>query len=70
MGLLENFAQVIRGQDAPVVTGWDGYRAFELLTAVQLSLMNHTRVTLPLNDVSAAGQAVQDWLRKSGWPGD
>lgn len=69
-GILENFAQAIRGQDAPLVTGWDGFRAFELLTAVQLSLLNHSRVTLPLTDLGAADHAVRDWLRSGGWPGD
>lgn len=69
MGILENFAQVIRGADVPLVTGWDGYRAFELLRAVQLSLIERGRVRLPLVDAKAADEAVMAWLRESGWPG-
>ena len=30
MQLIENFLQVIRGEEKPVVTGWDGYKACEL----------------------------------------
>ncbi|MBL8117743.1 MAG: Gfo/Idh/MocA family oxidoreductase [Anaerolineae bacterium] len=69
MGILENFAQVIRGADVPLVTGWDGYRAFELLRAVQLSLIERGLVRLPLVDAKAADEAVMAWLRESGWPG-
>jgi predicted dehydrogenase len=28
MGIVENFSQAVRGADQPVVTGWDGYRAY------------------------------------------
>ncbi len=70
MGIIENFAQVIRGNDQPLVTGWDGYRAFEMLTAVHLSLLSQNRVTLPLDDPHAADQSVQMWLRSNGWPGE
>ncbi len=68
MGIVENFAQAIRGAEKPLVTGWDGCRAYELLTATQLSLIQHERVTLPL-DAEAADAAVRTWLKASGWPG-
>jgi predicted dehydrogenase len=68
MGLIENFAQVIRGKETPVVTGWDGYRAYELLTATQLSLIHKTPIQLPL-DPTTADAEVQAWLTASGWPG-
>ncbi|MCA0453618.1 MAG: Gfo/Idh/MocA family oxidoreductase [Chloroflexi bacterium] len=69
MGIIENFAQAIRGNDQPLVTGWDGYRAIELLRAVQLSLMSNSRVTLPLSDPHSADHEVKAWLEASGWPG-
>jgi predicted dehydrogenase len=64
MGLVENFAQVIRGVEQPVVTGWDGYRAYELLVASQISITQGGWVTLPL-DVDAAERA---GLTAAGWP--
>ena len=70
MGILENFAQVIRGSDVPLVTGLDGYHAFELLRAVQLSLIHHNRISLPLIDPTETDRDVQRWLEKSGWPGE
>jgi predicted dehydrogenase len=48
MGLVENFCQVIRGNEKPVVTGWDGYRAYELDVAALLSLSRGKPVELPL----------------------
>jgi len=68
MGIIENFAQVIRGNDQPLVTGRDGYRAFELLRAVQLSLIHKARVTLPI-DPASADTEVRRWLKANGWPG-
>jgi predicted dehydrogenase len=62
MGIVENFAQSIRGSETPVVTGWDGYRAFELLTAAHLSMIEHERITLPL-DVDSADRTVHKWLK-------
>lgn len=64
MGLIENFAQAIRGLEQPIVTGWDGYYAFELLRAVQLSLHRRARVTLPIDPGSADLEALE-WLKKS-----
>lgn len=68
MGLIENFAQVIRGNEQPLVTGWDGYRAFEILRAMQLSLIHWTRIALPLDPQQADAEALA-WLQSSGWPG-
>jgi predicted dehydrogenase len=61
MGIVENFAQVIRGVETPLVTGWDGYRAYELLTATHLSLARRESVRLPL-EPDAADEAVRHWL--------
>ena len=55
MGLIENFLQVIRGVEAPRVTGWDGHRAYELNVATLLSLHRREPVVLPL--ISAAADA-------------
>lgn len=67
MGIVENFAQAIRGFDQPRVTGWDGYRAFELLAAAQLALIRKTTVTLPIS--GDVGEEISAWLKSSGWPG-
>jgi predicted dehydrogenase len=61
MGLIENFLQVIRGKDQPLVTGWDGYRAYELNVAAHLSMNRQTSVHLPL-DPEAADEETKDWL--------
>ncbi len=61
MGLIENFCQVIRGADRPLVTGWDGYRAYELNVATHLSIHRREVVTLPL-DPAAADQEARVWL--------
>jgi len=68
MGILENFAQAIRGNEKPLVTGWDGYRAYELLVAAQLSLARRAPVDLPL-DLSTADAEARGWLLREGWPG-
>lgn len=68
MGIIENFVQVIRGSEQPLVTGWDGYYAYELLTAAQLSFIHKTTITLPI-DPDSADQEIQTWLKASGWPG-
>jgi predicted dehydrogenase len=68
MGMLENFAQVIRGKEAPLVTGWDGYRAYELNVACHLSLARKAQVSLPLDPSNADAEALA-WLKSSGWPG-
>jgi len=48
MGVIENFLQVIRGAEQPLVTGWDGYRAYELDVATLLSIHRQAAVSLPL----------------------
>lgn len=48
MGLIENFAQVIRGAEPPAVTGWDGHRALELCAAVRLSAARRQPVPIGL----------------------
>jgi predicted dehydrogenase len=48
MGLIENFAQAIRAEEQPAVTGWDGHRALELSIAMHLSIARHEAVALPL----------------------
>ena len=69
MGLIENFLNSIRGLEQPLVTGWDGHRAYELLVAGELSLGRGGEViSLPLEPTSADAE-VQLWLKASGWPG-
>lgn len=61
MGIVENFAQAIRGVEAPLVTGWDGYRAYELLCAVHLAMARRDWVRLPL-EIDTTDQDVRRWL--------
>lgn len=49
MGLVENFAQAIRGEEQPAVTGWDGHRALELSMAMHLSIARREALALPLS---------------------
>jgi predicted dehydrogenase len=58
MGLVAHFAQVIRGVEAPLVTGWDGCRAFEVLRAVQMAIRFGAWIDLPL-DAEAADMAAE-----------
>jgi predicted dehydrogenase len=53
MGLIENFLEVIRRKESPLVTGWDGHRAYELNVASLLSLHRQAPVSLPLNPEAA-----------------
>ncbi len=70
MGLIENFLQAIRGVEKPIVTGWDGYRAYELLVASELSLARGGEIIhLPL-DPKAADEEAYAWLKRAGWPGN
>ncbi|MDO4308358.1 MAG: Gfo/Idh/MocA family oxidoreductase [Eubacteriales bacterium] len=48
MGLIENFCECIRGNAEPLVTGWDGMKAYELVLAVHRSIQEKRRVELPL----------------------
>lgn len=69
MGLIENFLQVIRGAEKPMVTGWDGHRAYEVLVACELSLARGGAVVkLPLDPKEADTEA-HAWLAAAGWPG-
>jgi len=61
MGLLENFLQVVRGLEKPLVTGWDGYRALELSVACHLSLSRREQVHIPLDPVPA-DREIASWL--------
>jgi predicted dehydrogenase len=63
MGMIENFLQVIRGVEAPLVTGWDGYYAYELNVAAHLSMHRGEPVSLPL-DPAAADDEQYAWLGK------
>jgi predicted dehydrogenase len=70
MGLIENFLQAIRGLERPIVTGWDGYRAYELLVASELSLARGGAIIqLPL-DAQAADEEAHAWLKHAGRPGE
>ncbi len=64
MGLIQNFAQVIRGNESPLVTGQDGYAAFELLRATQIAIARHEWVSLPL-DPTAADSEATCWLSQN-----
>jgi predicted dehydrogenase len=69
MGLIENFLQAIRGNEQAIVTGWDGYRAYELLVASELSLARGGAIVkLPL-DPKEADEEAHAWLKRAGWPG-
>lgn len=48
MGMIENFCECIRGAAEPLVTGWDGLKAYELVEATHKSLRERVRVELPL----------------------
>lgn len=48
MGQIENFLQAIRGEEQPLVTGWDGHHALELCVAAHRSLERRETVQLPL----------------------
>lgn len=61
MGLIENFLQVIRGQEKPIVSGWDGYYAYEINVAAHLSMSRGEPVSLPLDPV-AADEEMKVWL--------
>jgi predicted dehydrogenase len=59
LGQIENFAQTIRGAADPVVTGWDGLRAIELVMATHLSAAGAGEVTLPLDTESADNEVAK-----------
>ncbi len=61
MGLIDNFLQVIRGKEEPLVTGWDGHKAYELNVAAHLSIANKEKIELPLVPEDADRQC-KHWL--------
>lgn len=63
-GMLESFAQAIRGAERPVCTGLDGLRAYELAVATHLSLARRQPVELPLDPAHADGE-LGEWLRRA-----
>jgi predicted dehydrogenase len=70
MGLIENFLQVIRKEEQPLVTGWDGFRALEILSASELSLARDGAIiSLPLDEGSAEKENL-NWLKTHGWTGN
>lgn len=62
MGLIENFLQVIRGEEQPRVTGWDGHKAYELNVAAHLSIARGEKTRLPLDPASADAEC-GEWLK-------
>lgn len=58
MGLIENFADCIRGTAEPLVTGWDGFKACELVSAFHIAAATGDKLTLPL-DIDLADSAVK-----------
>jgi len=64
MGLVENFLQAVRGDEQPSVSGWDGYRAYELVVACHLAVARKARVSLPLI-AKSADEEVAEWLKNS-----
>jgi predicted dehydrogenase len=61
MGMIENFAQAIRGEEKPLVTGWDGHRACEINVAAHLSMHRREVVHLPLA-AKEADEETRIWL--------
>jgi predicted dehydrogenase len=53
MGLIENFINVVRKTETPIVTGWDGYYAYEINVAALISLTQKQSISLPLDPESA-----------------
>jgi predicted dehydrogenase len=46
---LEHFLQVVRGEENPSISGLDGYRAIELISATHLAIANSAPIALPLD---------------------
>lgn len=64
LGLVQNFLEVIRGNEKPLVTGWDGYRAYELVVATQLSLYRKETLKLPM-DPKTADDEQEEWFKSA-----
>ena len=63
MGMIDNFLQAIRGAEAPIVTGWDGHRAYEINVASHLSISRQAVVSLPL-EARAADAETAEFLKQ------
>jgi hypothetical protein len=62
MGIVEDFCQAIRSVTVPLVTGWDGHRAYELAVATHISMARDGEVVaLPLDPASADAECAA-WL--------
>ena len=61
MGLIQNFADSIRGMERPLVTGYDGLKARELVSAFHIAAATGEKITLPL-DCGLADDAVRNIL--------
>ena len=60
MGLIENFLEVIRRKEWPLVTGLGGHRAYEQNVAELLSLHRQAPVSLPLNPEAADAERARN----------
>jgi len=69
MGLIENFLQVVHGAERPLVTGWDGLRAYELDVATLIAFKRRATVELPLEpaEADAERKAIVDYSRSVSW---
>jgi predicted dehydrogenase len=61
LGMIDNFLQAIRGEEKPIVTGWDGHRAYEINVATHLSIARKEVINLPL-DPKSADLEVKEYL--------
>jgi len=61
MGLIDNFVESIRGNEKPIVTGWDGLKACEIVAAAHLSMKRNKPVCIPINAAEADSE-LSEWL--------
>lgn len=59
MPMIQDFADCLREGNAPLSSGWDGYRAYELVCAFHISAHTGRRVELPLDPEWADGMIRQ-----------
>jgi predicted dehydrogenase len=64
MGQIENFLQVIRKKEEPLVTGRDGLRALELAIATHISIATRSSVSFPL-EATSADEQMRVWLKNA-----
>ena len=48
MPMIQDFINCLRDGGTPLVTGWDGYKAYELVVAFHISAHTHQNLLLPL----------------------